>query len=48
MNIWDGSQKKRLRQFPGYKTSIASLSFNADGTQLGIAVSYTFEDGEKE
>lgn len=48
VNIWDGSQKKRLRNYDGYQTSIASLSFNCTGTQLAIAASYTFEEGERE
>lgn len=48
VNIWDGSQKKRLRQSQSYGTSISALSFNSDGTQIAIAASYTFEDGEKD
>ena len=48
VNIWDGSQKKRLRQFSKYPTSISSLSFNKAGTLLAVASSYTFEEGEKE
>jgi cell cycle arrest protein BUB3 len=48
VNIWDGQNKKRLCQFHKYPTSIASLSFNSDGTFLAIASSYTFEEGEKE
>ena len=46
--MWDKDNKKRLTQLPGYPTSIASLSFNQDGTQLAIAASYTFEKGEME
>ncbi|KAJ3268335.1 hypothetical protein HDV01_003100 [Terramyces sp. JEL0728] len=48
VNIWDGSQKKRLRQFATYPTSISSLSFNCTGGLLAIASSYTFEEGEKD
>ncbi|CAG8482890.1 12569_t:CDS:2, partial [Acaulospora morrowiae] len=48
VNIWDGFNKKRLRQYPQYPTSIASLDFNKDGTCLAIASSYTFEEGEKD
>ncbi|KAJ3362996.1 hypothetical protein HDU91_003170 [Kappamyces sp. JEL0680] len=44
----DGSQKKRLRQFPSYPTSISSLSFSKDGSLLAIASSYTYEEGEKD
>ena len=35
----------RTLRFP---TSIASLSFNHDGTMLAVASSYTFEEGEKD
>ena len=48
VNIWDGSQKKRLRQYPQYESGISSLAFNCDGTALAIASSYTFEEGEKD
>ncbi|CAG8799653.1 5130_t:CDS:2, partial [Racocetra persica] len=48
VNIWDGFNKKRLRQYPQYPTSIASLDFNKDGQYLAIASSYTFEEGEKD
>lgn len=48
VNVWDKENKKRLTQLTGYSTSIASLAFNHDGTQLAIASSYTFEKGEVE
>jgi len=48
VNIWDGENKKRLHQFNKFRTSIASLSFNHDGSVLAIASSYTFEEGEKD
>ncbi|KAJ3052870.1 hypothetical protein HK097_005491 [Rhizophlyctis rosea] len=48
VNVWDGFNKKRIRSFPKYETSIASLSFNSDGTRLAIASSYTYEEGQKE
>ncbi|KAJ3041908.1 mitotic spindle checkpoint protein Bub3 [Rhizophlyctis rosea] len=48
VNMWDGFNKKRLRAFPKYETSIASLSFNSDGNLLAVAASYTFEEGEKD
>lgn len=47
VNVWDGANKKRLCQFEKYPTSIASLSFNHDGSLLAIAASYTFEEGDK-
>ena len=49
VNIWDGYNKKRLCQFHRFPTSIASLSFSADGTVLAIASSYMYEnDNQKE
>ena len=48
VNVWDGANKKRTRQFPKYPTSIAALAFNADGTYLAVASSYAYELGEKE
>ncbi|KAL1917746.1 uncharacterized protein VTP21DRAFT_3580 [Calcarisporiella thermophila] len=48
VNLWDGFNKKRLRQYPRYPTSIASLAFSPDGRILAIASSYTFEEGEKD
>jgi len=46
--IWDGFNKKRLRKFTKYPTTISSLSFNSEGSLLAVASSYTFEEGEKE
>merc|ERR1712107_331574 len=43
VNIWDGYNKKRLCQFHGYPTSIASLAFAGDGSVLAIASSYMYE-----
>eukprot|EP00210_Caulerpa_lentillifera_P003665 g3499.t1 len=48
VGIWDGINKKKITNIPGYPTSIASLDFNHDGSLLAIASSYTFEQGEKE
>jgi cell cycle arrest protein BUB3 len=48
VNIWDGNNKKRLCQIPGYPTSIAALAFSREGRYLAIASSYTWEFGEKE
>ncbi len=46
--IWDGINKKKLTSLPPFATSIAALAFNHDGTELAIASSYTFEEGERE
>jgi len=48
VNVWDGNSKKRICQYQPYATSIAALSFNADGSLLAVASSYTFEEGEKD
>lgn len=46
--VWDPLSQKRLCAYHRYETSIASLDFSSDGTMLAVAVSYTFEEGEKE
>ena len=46
--MWDGENKKRICQFPAYASSIAAMAFSRDGTQLAVASSYTFEEGEIE
>eukprot|EP00842_Homolaphlyctis_polyrhiza_P004001 jgi/Hompol1/4601/HPOL_003740-RA len=48
VNIWDGYNKKRIKQFSKYPTSISSLAFNRDGSLLAVASSYTFDEGERE
>lgn len=45
---WDGLNKKKLTTLPQFATSIASLAFNHDGSELAIAASYTYEEGERE
>uniref|UniRef100_A0A6U3TF74 Uncharacterized protein n=1 Tax=Ditylum brightwellii TaxID=49249 RepID=A0A6U3TF74_9STRA len=45
---WDGLNKKKLTTLPKFATSIAALAFNHNGTELAIASSYTFEEGERE
>ncbi|VDK80423.1 unnamed protein product [Dibothriocephalus latus] len=46
VNTWDGFNRKWLAQFEKYPTSISSLDFSEDGTQLAIASSYMFEYGD--
>jgi cell cycle arrest protein BUB3 len=46
--LWDGLNKKKLNALPSFPTSIAALAFNHDGSELAIASSYTFEEGERE
>lgn len=46
--VWDGLNKKRISSLPKFPTSIAAMAFNFDGTELAIASSYTFEEGERD
>lgn len=46
INVWDGVARKRIYQYPREPTSIASIAFSPDDSQMALAVSYTFEDGE--
>ncbi|KAJ3096214.1 mitotic spindle checkpoint protein Bub3 [Phlyctochytrium planicorne] len=48
VSLWDGLNKKRLKQYPKYPTSISALQFSPEGRTLAIASSYTYEQGEKE
>ncbi|KAJ2452503.1 mitotic spindle checkpoint protein Bub3 [Coemansia sp. RSA 2336] len=48
VSLWDPDNKKRLKHYQGYPTAIASLDFNASGSLLSIASSYTYDEGEKE
>ena len=40
--------RKRIYQYRKFPTSISALDFSPDGSQLAIAVSYTYEEGERE
>lgn len=46
--FWDGEARKRIAQYPRYPTSIASIDFDVESRRLAVAVSYTFEEGEKD
>jgi len=46
--IWDAMNKKRLSQVGNFASSIAAMAFNHDGSELAIASSYTFEEGERD
>lgn len=46
--IWDAANKKRLSSLSKFPTSIAAMAFNYDGTELAVASSYTFEEGERD
>jgi cell cycle arrest protein BUB3 len=47
--FWDAENKKRLTSLTKFaSTSVAALAFNHDGTELAVASSYTFEEGERD
>ncbi|KAJ3389630.1 hypothetical protein HDU84_008551 [Entophlyctis sp. JEL0112] len=46
VSIWDGLNKKRLKQYEGYPAGISALGFSRDGSMLAVGSSYTFEAGE--
>lgn len=48
VSIWDGVNRKRIKQFPRYPDEISSLSFSHDGKMLAVASSYTFDEGERD
>ncbi len=43
--VWDAEHQKRLAQWSGYPSSVASLAFSNDGTKLAVASSYLYEHG---
>lgn len=45
--IWDGGNKKKLTTIPSFATSISSIAFNHDGSEMAIASSYTHEEGDR-
>ncbi|KAL7469040.1 hypothetical protein ACHAXS_009283 [Conticribra weissflogii] len=45
---WDGANKKKLSTVAKLPTSVACLAFNEDGSQIAMASSYTFEEGERD
>ena len=45
--LWDGLNKRRIRQYQKYPASISSLSWGGDGRFLAVAVSHGFEDGKE-
>jgi len=45
---WDGRNKKKLALLAHFPTSVAALAYSPDGTELAVASSYTFEEGDRE
>lgn len=48
VSVWDGVARKRIFQYPCAPTSISSLDFGLDDSLMVVAVSYTFEEGERD
>lgn len=48
VTLWNYQKRKRITQFDQFPTSISSLAFNYDGSQLAIACSYLYENGKIE
>ena len=47
--FWDAIHKKKITSIvPTFPTSISALAFNDDGTEIAVASSYTYEEGERE
>eukprot|EP00588_Corethron_pennatum_P012751 CAMPEP_0194269170 /NCGR_PEP_ID=MMETSP0169-20130528/3368_1 /TAXON_ID=218684 /ORGANISM="Corethron pennatum, Strain L29A3" /LENGTH=375 /DNA_ID=CAMNT_0039010707 /DNA_START=165 /DNA_END=1292 /DNA_ORIENTATION=+ len=47
--IWDAVHKKRLTAIqPRFPSGIAAITFSADGKEVAVASSYTFEEGERD
>lgn len=45
---WDGNNKKKIANIVKLQNSIACLAYNLDGSELAMASSYTFEEGERD
>lgn len=48
VSMWCGQAKKRLWKLGPYHTSVASIDFSSDGSRFAAAISYTYEQEEKE
>ncbi|KAL1929583.1 hypothetical protein VTP01DRAFT_1721 [Rhizomucor pusillus] len=48
VSIWDGVNRKRIRQLPRFPDEISALAFSHDGRMLAIASSYTFDEDERD
>jgi cell cycle arrest protein BUB3 len=45
---WDGCSKKKIGTIAKLPSSVACIAFNGDGSQIAMASSYTFEEGERD
>jgi len=48
VSLWDGSAKRRIRQYQRFPSSVAALAFSCDGNFLAVGVSPGFEDGKED
>jgi len=46
--LWDGVNKRRIRQYSGFASSIAGTAWSPDGKLLAVGVSPPFVDGQEE
>lgn len=46
--FWDGDARKRIAQWGRWATGVSSIDFDAESERIAVAVSYTFEEGEKD
>ncbi|TGZ76641.1 WD40 repeat-like protein [Ascodesmis nigricans] len=48
VSLWDGEKKRRIRNLPRYRASVAALAWSRDGKRLVVATSGGFEGGDQE
>ena len=46
--VWDAARRRNVAKVPRADTSVADVDWNHDGSLFAIAVSYTYEQGERE
>ncbi|PSK59438.1 hypothetical protein B9Z65_3762 [Elsinoe australis] len=46
--LWDGDNKRRIRAFPAFASSVAAVAWGGDGKVAAIGTSPGFEDGTEE
>jgi cell cycle arrest protein BUB3 len=46
--LWDGVNKRRIRQYQRYPASVGSIAFSSDGKYVAVGVSPGFEDGQED
>jgi len=44
--LWDGVNKRRIRQYQKFPSSVSTIAFSGDGKYVAIGVSPGFEDGQ--